>query len=59
MPVHPGGRAALATRHGRRVRDDDLLAEPSPRAVLARTGWRLERYYDGPDRFLALAVRDP
>jgi SAM-dependent methyltransferase len=56
---HPSGRAALAARHGRRVRDDDPLAEPSLRAVLARTGWRLERYHDGPDRFLALAVRDP
>jgi SAM-dependent methyltransferase len=56
---HPSGRAALAARHGRRVRDDDLLGEPVLRAVLARTGWRLERYHDGPDRFLALAVRDP
>jgi SAM-dependent methyltransferase len=56
---HPSGRAALAARHGRRVRDDDLLAEPSLRAVLVRTGWRLERYHDRPNRFLVLAVRDP
>jgi SAM-dependent methyltransferase len=53
---HPSGRAALAARHGRRVRDDDLLAEPVLRAVLARTGWRLDRYEDTPNRFLALAV---
>jgi 2-polyprenyl-3-methyl-5-hydroxy-6-metoxy-1,4-benzoquinol methylase len=53
---HPSGRAALAARHGRRVCDDDLLGEPVLRAVLARTGWRLEHYEDAPNRFLALVV---
>ncbi|MFJ8853022.1 class I SAM-dependent methyltransferase [Streptomyces sp. NPDC102437] len=54
---HPIGRAALAARHGRRITDDDVRAEPNLRPLLARSGWRLDQYTDGDDRFLALAVR--
>ncbi|MFD0337341.1 class I SAM-dependent methyltransferase [Streptomyces sp. NPDC127117] len=54
---HPIGRAALAARHGRRITDDDLRAEPNLRPLLARSGWRLDAYTDEDDRFLALAVR--
>ncbi|MFB8031935.1 class I SAM-dependent methyltransferase [Streptomyces sp. NPDC056004] len=54
---HPIGRAALAARHGRRITDDDLRAEPNLRPLLARSGWRLDQYTDEDDRFLALAVR--
>jgi SAM-dependent methyltransferase len=54
---HPSGRVALAARQGRRLRDTDLLA-PSPlRRLLHHTGWQLDRYDDGPDRFLAIAER--
>ncbi|MFE3148969.1 MULTISPECIES: class I SAM-dependent methyltransferase [unclassified Streptomyces] len=56
---HPIGRAALAARHGRRITDDDLRAEPNLRPMLARSGWRLDAYTDEDDRFLALAVRAP
>lgn len=54
---HPSGRAALAARHGRRLREDDLLAPDPLRHRLQRTGWWLARYDDGPDRFLAVAER--
>jgi SAM-dependent methyltransferase len=54
---HPSGRAALAARHGRCPRDTDLLAEANLRTALERTGWLLERDDDGPDRFLATAIR--
>jgi SAM-dependent methyltransferase len=54
---HPSGRAALAARHGRRLREDDLLAPDPLRRLLQRTGWWLARYDDGPDRFLAVAER--
>ncbi|MCX4679407.1 methyltransferase domain-containing protein [Streptomyces sp. NBC_01433] len=54
---HPIGRAALAARHGRRITDDDLRAEPRLGPLLARSGWRLDSYTDEDDRFLALAVR--
>jgi SAM-dependent methyltransferase len=54
---HPSGRAALAARHGRRLREDDLLAPDPLRRRLQRTGWWLARYDDGPDRFLAVAER--
>jgi SAM-dependent methyltransferase len=55
---HPSGRAALAARQGRRLREDDLLAPNPLRRQLQRTGWRLARYDDGPDRFLAMAACD-
>ncbi|WMX43697.1 class I SAM-dependent methyltransferase [Streptomyces roseicoloratus] len=54
---HPIGRAALAARHGRRITDEDLRAEPNLRPLLARSGWDLVSYTDEEDRFLALAVR--
>lgn len=54
---HPIGRAALAARHGRRLTDGDLRAEPSLRPLLARSGWRLTSYVDESSRFLALAER--
>jgi hypothetical protein len=55
--VPPSGRAALAARHGRVLRDDDLLAPGPLRRLLDRTGWWLDRYDDGPNRFLAIAER--
>jgi SAM-dependent methyltransferase len=54
---HPSGRAALAARHGRRPRDDDLLAPGPLGHQLRSTGWRPARYDDGPDRFLTVAER--
>jgi SAM-dependent methyltransferase len=56
---HPSGRTALAARHGRRLREDDLLAADPLRRLLDRTGWRLARYDDDPDHFLAIADRVP
>jgi hypothetical protein len=56
-PDRPSGRAALAARHGRLLREDNLLAPDPLRRLLQRTGWRLARYDDGPDRFLAVAER--
>ncbi|MCX5384215.1 class I SAM-dependent methyltransferase [Streptomyces sp. NBC_00083] len=54
---HPIGRAALAARHGRRLSDDDLRAEPRLRPLLAAAGWLLESYTDEDERYLAVAVR--
>jgi ubiquinone/menaquinone biosynthesis C-methylase UbiE len=54
---HPSGRAALAARHGRALRDDDPLAAGPLEAALRAAGWVLERYDDPPHRFLALATR--
>jgi SAM-dependent methyltransferase len=54
---HPSGRAALAARHGRQVRDTDLLGRATLRRLLGRTGWLLDRYEDTPERFLATANR--
>jgi hypothetical protein len=54
---HPSGRAALAARHGRLLREDDLLAPGPLRRLLQRTGWCLAGYDDGPGRFLAVAER--
>src|SRR4029079_19009824 len=52
---HPIGRAALARRHDRALRRDELL-DPSVRdGVLAATGWTLDHVDDGDDRYLALA----
>ncbi|WP_031079467.1 class I SAM-dependent methyltransferase [Streptomyces sp. NRRL S-118] len=55
---HPVGRAALAARHGRRITEDDLRAEPNLRPLLAGAGWRMESYVDEDDRFLVLAARE-
>jgi SAM-dependent methyltransferase len=54
---HPAGRAALAARHGRRLRGDEPLAEAPLRRATARTGWCLTAYDDPGHRFLALATR--
>ena len=54
---HPVGRAALAARHGHPARADDPLAPSRLAALLAASGWTLERCDDGADRYLALAVR--
>jgi SAM-dependent methyltransferase len=54
---HPIGRAALAARHGRRITDDDLRAEPNLRPLLSGSGWRMVSYVDEEDRYLVLAVR--
>jgi SAM-dependent methyltransferase len=55
---HPTGRAALAARHGRPLRDDEPLNEPNLRPLLTTAGWDLTRYDDADDHFLAVAVRD-
>jgi SAM-dependent methyltransferase len=54
---HPSGRAALAERHGRRLKPDDALAEPVLRAATDGTGWRLATYDDAVHRFFAVAAR--
>jgi SAM-dependent methyltransferase len=54
---HASGRAALATRHGRVLSDDEAMAEPGLRAALHRAGWGLFVYDDAVDRFFALALR--
>jgi ubiquinone/menaquinone biosynthesis C-methylase UbiE len=54
---HPVGRAALAARHGRSLRPDDVRAKPNLLALLDASGWRLTSYVDEDDRFLALAER--
>jgi hypothetical protein len=48
---------ATARRHGRLLREDDLLAPDPLRQLLQQSGWRLTRYDDGPDRLLAVAHR--
>lgn len=54
---HPSGRAALAARHGRTLRDDEPLAPHQLRHLLDGSGWSLVRYDDPPHRFYALAER--
>ncbi|MBL7260115.1 class I SAM-dependent methyltransferase [Paractinoplanes lichenicola] len=54
---HPSGRAALAARHGRRLRPDEPLAEHLLGDSMDRTGWQLTTYDDPEHRFLAVAVR--
>jgi SAM-dependent methyltransferase len=54
---HPLTRSALAARRGRALRADDPLREAPLAAALDRTGWRLERYDDGADRFYVRARR--
>ncbi|HEY2791022.1 MAG TPA: methyltransferase domain-containing protein [Micromonosporaceae bacterium] len=54
---HPSGRAALAERHGRTLREDEPLHEPVLDRLLSGAGWRLKRYDDAPYRFFALALR--
>lgn len=54
---HPIGRAALATRQGRRIAPGDLRAEGNLGPLLAGSGWHMTSYVDEDTRFLALAVR--
>jgi SAM-dependent methyltransferase len=54
---HPVSRAALAARRGQEVSPDDPLDPAVLAPVLAATGWLVESFDDGPDRYLALAVR--
>jgi SAM-dependent methyltransferase len=54
---HPSGRAALAARHGRTLRPDEPLNEGNLGPLLAEAGWRLLRYEDPDNHFLALAER--
>jgi SAM-dependent methyltransferase len=54
---HPVGRATLAARHGRTVSPDEILSPAPLRSATAAAGWDLAAYDDGPDRFLALAIR--
>ncbi len=54
---HPVGRATLAARRGRDVDPDDPLDPVRLADTLATSGWRGEWFDDGPDRYLALAVR--
>jgi SAM-dependent methyltransferase len=54
---HPSGRAALAARHGRTVRPDEPLNEANLHPLLTAAGWRLIRYEDPDDHFLAVAER--
>lgn len=55
---HPVSRAALATRHGREVCPEDPLDPAVLAPLLVATGWRVESFDDGPDRYLTLAVRE-
>ncbi|GIF17991.1 hypothetical protein Ate02nite_07210 [Paractinoplanes tereljensis] len=57
MIFHPSGRAALAARHGRSVRPDEPLNRENLEPLMAKSGWRLTRYDDQDDYFLALAER--
>jgi SAM-dependent methyltransferase len=53
----PIGRAALARRHQRELRPDELLDPSVLPGVLAAAGWATERIDDADDRYLALAFR--
>ncbi|MBB1246863.1 methyltransferase domain-containing protein [Streptomyces durbertensis] len=55
---HPVGRAALAARQGRVLSPTDVRAEGRLRTLLGDAGWRLVRYVDEDNRFLALAHRE-
>lgn len=54
---HPSGRAALAARHGRRLRPGEPLAEAVLRPSLEAAGWELTSYDDPSDHFWVSAVR--
>jgi SAM-dependent methyltransferase len=52
---HPIGRAALARRHHRELRPDELLDPQVLPGLLAASGWTLASIDDGEHRYLALA----
>ena len=54
---HPIGRAALAARRGHELADDDFRAEDNLPGVLEPAGWTVVDLDDGPDQYLAMAVR--
>jgi SAM-dependent methyltransferase len=54
---HPIGRAALARRHGRELRHDELLDPRNLPAALSANGWELATIDDGEHRYLAIATR--
>lgn len=54
---HPVGRAALAEKHGRELRTDDVLDPANLGAALAAAGWSLTSVDDAADRYFALATR--
>ena len=54
---HPIGRATLAARHGRPLRDDETLDPRVLPELLRCAGWTRPRIADGPDRYLAIADR--
>jgi SAM-dependent methyltransferase len=56
---HPIGRAALAARHERALRDDEPLDPRVLPALLRAAGWTSLRIDDDSDRYLAVAQRSP
>jgi SAM-dependent methyltransferase len=56
---HPIGREALARRHHRRLRPDELLDPRVLPQVLAAAGWTVDDIDDADHRYLALASRSP
>jgi SAM-dependent methyltransferase len=56
---HPTGRAALAARHGHHVSHDEPLAQRPLLRSAAASGWTLTAYDDAPQRFFAVAERQP
>ncbi len=56
---HPIGRAALARRHHRELRPDELLDPRVLPAMLASAGWDTESIDDAERRYLALASKAP
>ena len=54
---HPIGRAALAQRHNRTLRPDEVLDPRVLPHLLAMNGWQLEMLDDAETRYLAIALR--
>lgn len=52
---HPVGRSALARRHNRVLRPDEVLDPRILPGLLARTNWETEFMDDSENRYLALA----
>jgi SAM-dependent methyltransferase len=54
---HPIGRAALASRHGHEIAEDDIRNEPLVRRALDASGWSCQSLEDSADRYLVIARR--
>ncbi len=54
---HPIGRAVLAARRGHQLDADDFRGPDNLPGVLEAAGWALVDLDDGPDQYLALALR--